>query len=426
MEQFRREPGKLYRKQLEVKKLAVILSLLLISCASASAQWYVVSGMHRIDSKSPSAGDTGSTREENDDQAAAIGTEDRLDEKEETVNSPFTLVMPDALHVGLVLPFQIGTKANSNFLEMYSGALLAVRDFGSRGKKIEVSVLDKSEPGTPLSSEFLEDNHLVIGPVNAEDIQTALEICPADRFLVSPLDPKAAVLAESDRLIQAPSHWARQADEIIEWISHDTSWQDEIVLVRDTSDTDAEQAAYLVSRLVASGKKFRTVSNIQDFTPVQNGVSRFLIASNHDSFINTTVRTLGILASKYSNITLYGTSKVRNSSGIDPEHLYNLGLHYTTSYFIDYEDQKVKDFIYAYRALYKQEPGQFAFQGYDILHYFLNVLSRYGEEWYKKLPEYSERGLQSDFRFEDSDTVGNINTAVRRVLLGKDLSAVIQ
>lgn len=60
------------------------------------------------------------------------------------------------------------------------------------------------------------------------------------------------------------------------------------------------------------------------------------------------------------------------------------------------------------------------------MHYFLNVLSRYGVEWYKKLPEYSERGLQSDFNFENSDTVGNINTAIRRVLLGKDLSAVIQ
>ncbi len=391
-----------------------------MSCASASAQWYVVSGMHRTESRTPSANDGETIRNENDNE----NENPKPDTREEDL--PFTLVVPDVLRVGVVLPFQIGTKANSNFLEMYGGALLAVMDFSACGKKIEVSVLDESEPGSPLTSEFLKDNQLVIGPVNVEDIRTALEICPAGRFLVSPLDPKAAELAENDRLIQAPSYWTRQADEIIDWIRRDSSWQDEIVLVRDTSATDAEQTAYLVSRLVASGKKFRTVSNLQDFTPVQNGVSRFLIASDHDSFINTTVRTLGTLAGKYSNITLYGTSKVRNSSGVDPEHLYNLGLHYTTSYFIDYEDWKVKDFIYAYRALYKQEPGQFAFQGYDIMHYFLNALSRYGEEWYKKLPEYSERGLQSDFKFEDSDTAGNINTAVRRVLLGKDLSAVIQ
>lgn len=373
-----------------------------------------------------SAADGNTIQNGNDNPSVATDAGDGNDKEEVTTDTPFVLDMPDVLQVGLVLPFQISTKANSNFLEMYSGALMAVKDFGATGKRVEVSVLDENEPVTPVTTAFLEDNHLVIGPVNIEDIQTALEICPSDRFIISPLDPKAASLVEGDKVIQAPSYWTRQADEIIGWISSDTSWQDEIVLIRDTSDTDAEQAAYLVSRLVASGKKFKTVGSVQDYVPVKNGVSRFLIASGRDSFINTTVRALGILATKYSNITLYGTSKVRNSSGVDPEHLYNLELHYTTSYFIDYENPEVKDFIYAYRALYKQEPGQFAFQGYDLTHYFLNVLSKYGVEWYKKLPDYSERGLQSDFRFEESEAVGNINTAVRRVLLGKDLSAVIQ
>lgn len=373
-----------------------------------------------------SAADGNTIQNGNDNPSVATDAGDGNDKEEIATDTPFVLDMPDVLQVGLVLPFQISTKANSNFLEMYSGALMAVKDFGATGKRVEVSVLDESEPVTPVTTAFLEDNHLVIGPVNIEDIQTALEICPSDRFIISPLDPKAASLVEGDKVIHAPSYWTRQADEIIGWISSDTSWQDEIVLIRDTSGTDAEQAAYLVSRLVASGKKFKTVGSVQDYVPVQNGVSRFLIASGRDSFINTTVRALGILATKYSNITLYGTSKVRNSSGVDPEHLYNLELHYTTSYFIDYENPEVKDFIYAYRALYKQEPGQFAFQGYDLTHYFLNVLSKYGVEWYKKLPDYSERGLQSDFRFEESEAVGNINTAVRRVLLGKDLSAVIQ
>lgn len=411
---------------MKVKKLAVILSILLMSCANASAQWYVVSGLHRSEKTSISTTDGGIIQNGGDNPSATIGDGDVDDKEEQTADTPFVLNMPDVLQVGLIFPFQISTKASSNFLEMYSGALMAIRDLGAGGKKIEVSVLDESEEGTPLTTGFLENNHLVIGPVNVDDIRTALEICPADRFIVSPLDPKAASLVGDDRVIQAPSYWTRQADEIVSWISSDTSWQDEIVLIRDTSNTDAEQSAYLVSRLVASGKKFKTVSNVQDYTPVQNGVSRFLIASSRDSFINTTVRALGILATRFSNITLYGTSKVRNSSGVDPEHLYNLELHYTTSYFIDYENPDVKDFIYAYRALYKQEPGQFAFQGYDLVHYFLNILSKYGEEWYKKLPEYSERGLQSDFRFEDSDTTGNINAAVRRVLLGKDLSAVIQ
>ena len=92
----------------------------------------------------------------------------------------------------------------------------------------------------------------------------------------------------------------------------------------------------------------------------------------------------------------------------------------TASYYIDYEDPAVKRFILAYRALFQDEPGSFAFQGYDTMHYFVTICTRFGRQWYKKLPEYDEKGLQADFRFREES--GRVNQAVRRIVYNPDLT----
>ena len=79
----------------------------------------------------------------------------------------------------------------------------------------------------------------------------------------------------------------------------------------------------------------------------------------------------------------------------------------------------------AYRALFKGEPGSFAFQGYDTVHYFVTMRHDYGRRWYRRLPEYQEKGLQSDFRFDRRHGEGRENIAVRRVVYNSDLTTTL-
>ena len=48
------------------------------------------------------------------------------------------------------------------------------------------------------------------------------------------------------------------------------------------------------------------------------------------------------------------------------------------------------------------------------------MCAKYGRQWYKKLPEYGEKGLQADFRFREEPA--RINQAVRRVFYHGDLT----
>lgn len=409
-----------------MKKAIIISVILLLSCASASAQWYLYPGNNRKNTSDvPELPDTSVQQDSltvSDDAGIAI-TENTGDAIREAYESD----IPDVLNVALVLPFQTGTTPNANFLEMYSGALLAVKDFGESGGKVKLTVLDETDAETPLSAGILEENHLVVGPVNMDDILVGTENCPWDRYLISPLEPKAAALVDSCRIVQIPVHWKCQVDNLVSWLRKDAERDDQLVIIKDSDEKGiGEQTEYLLSQLAGLGKRFQTVSSPNEIQVSKSGITRCVIASERDPFINTTARGLSVLTAKHENLILYGTSKVRNSSGMSIDYLYNLNTHYTAAYFIDYENAETKDFVLAYRALFKNEPGSFAFQGYDTMHYFLNICAKYGVQWYKKLPDFSERGLQCDFSFTDSDTVGRTNSAVRRVILGKDLSATLQ
>ena len=411
-----------------MKKILVISAVILMSCATASAQWYLFPGKGKKN-KNKEKTETVAPEEASvlQDTVAVIIPDAPQPSEEAAAEDVFTLDIPETIQLTLILPFQISSKTNSNFMEMYFGALMAAREHCANGRRVEFTVMDESEAGTPVTSDILANSHIVIGPVNMDDLKAKLEICPENKFLVSPLEPKAVALADSCRIVQAPVPWERQVEELISWISDDMEWNDELTVLIDEGENGiGEQSALLLGKLEASGKRYKTVTDLSTFTPGEF-TTRCLIASDRDSFINAAARDLSVLAAgaKNRSIVLYGTSKVRNSLGMEPEHLYNLNLHYTTGYFIDYENPAVKDFILTYRSLFKTEPGSFAFQGYDITHYLLNICSLYGVQWYKKLPEYSERGLQADYKFTESETTGKTNCAVRKVMLNKDLSAVV-
>ena len=78
----------------------------------------------------------------------------------------------------------------------------------------------------------------------------------------------------------------------------------------------------------------------------------------------------------------------------------------------------MKDFLLKYRALYNTEPSQFAFQGYDIAHYFISLCHKYGKDWTDKIEESEKAMLQSTFKYLKQGTGGYINNGVRRITYG--------
>ncbi len=398
----------------------------------ASAQWYLFPGKKKNNKKKA-------------DTTVVVKTIDSpIDSVENTVAAEdtsffdslfdnFFMDEPEVINVSLALPIKAQSeKPNANFIEMYSGALLAIRDLSEAGIKLKLNVIDTGDPSDGLNQDIIYSSDVIIGPVSYNDILAALPMFPANKYLVSPLEPKAAELVESKNIIQSPAPWYSQLDEMVEWLEEDMSPFDELIVIRDNVNM-GEQSTYLFNKLAQKNLRYRILNNVGELSAELESAVGFgrrykvVIASDNDSFLTGAVRNLAIEAKRFpkNQIEFYCNSRIRSTLGNNVADLYNVSAHITAAYHIDYDAPAVKDFVLAYRALFKGEPGSFAFQGYDAMHYYVKICEMYGRRWHKKLPEYSERGLQSDFRFDISQGEGRINTAVRRVVYNSDFSTTL-
>ena len=404
-----------------MKRILISLTAfcLLGLCAGAQNSWWLFPGKKKAQKKAQ----TDTTAVVRIDSVIKSETPtaaaDTLDSDEIWLNG-----FSDELNISLILPLKAsGEKPSSNFLEMYSGALMAVRDLGRTGVRVNLRVYDSDAPDFSLDGDILSGQDVIIGPVEYDGLQTLSARLGKGRAIVSPLEPKAADLTSDGKVIQSPVPWTRQIDDMVDWLIEECMAGDEVVVIRDVSiQGNGEQSSYLISRLQQSGVIFKSISSAEELSPKPLGKYRIMIASDNDAFITKAVRSIGIASSIQDNIVLYSSSKVRSCVGPDVFDLYTANTRLCASYFIDYEDPAVKDFIIAYRSLLQSEPGSFAFQGYDTVRYYAAASARFGRRWSRRLPEYSHKGLQADFRFDYDVADGMQNIAVRRIVYRPDLT----
>ena len=146
------------------------------------------------------------------------------------------------------------------------------------------------------------------------------------------------------------------------------------------------------------------------------GANRVVIASESEAFVNDVVRNLNLLEYQKYDVVLYSPSKIRNFETIDVDNIHNTSLHTSLAYYINYEDPRVKTFLLKYRAMFNTEPSQFAFQGYDIATYFIELANKYGYNWIEKITDGETRMLQSTFEFKKNPEGGYINNGVKRII----------
>jgi len=348
----------------------------------------------------------------------------------------FRLDIPETMELTFLLPFHAVSEPSASSYAFYSGALLAVREAGLAGKSINVNACDITDSAFPITEDILRKSDVIIGPIAEKDIRSLLPLCTDGEFIVSPLDPKAAALTDSSAVIHAPSRNEDQVKDIVKWLSEEFRPEDKVMVVSESGVPMSPSSQLLLSELAAAGIAYQNISyevlnglgmaETFEATATENGCTRFFIASDNEAFIGDAIRNVNLMAFKKINVTVYCTARIKSCSMIDVDSYHTVNLRMSASYFPDFESREVKNFIMAYRAIFQDEPNSFSFHGYDTARYFINMCDTYGRQWHKKLPEHSERGLQTDFRFVEKQGKGNVNAAVRRVIYNSDYSISLQ
>jgi len=358
---------------------------------------------------------------------APVEKPDRKEEEEENVLD--WLTGKGSVEMALILPFNAAGKVSETNMDFYSGVLLALRDLETEGVKTNLNVYDL-QAGLPASFE-LEKNDFVLGPVTAADLSTVLERTEGRTTVISPLDQRAASHTQDHaNFIQAPSSARNQYEDLAAWAAQDLGKADRIILVTEKVTGSTAPASGVREALLNAGISFQGVSLGQGETRslpssltsqlTKGGENRIIVASEKETFVADMVRNLGILRGRGYDIIMYAPSRVRTFDSVEPNAYHQCSLHISSSYFVDYADTRVKSFVRTYRALFKTEPSQFAFQGYDTARYFVSLVSKYGPHWTKAISRETGKGLHTDFRFEAVPGGAFRNTAVRRIVYNTD------
>ena len=333
--------------------------------------------------------------------------------------------------LALILPFNASGKASESNMDFYSGVLMALRSLEKEGVKTTLNVYDL-QAGIP-SSYDLNKNDFILGPITTNDLSSILGVTGGRVPVVSPLDQKAGDLAGTrEGFIQAPSSAASQYADLAAWAAEDCVRGDQILLVTEKSSNGSTAPAVgLREALLAAGTSIEGVSLTQGESRstsaltsrlVKGGVNRIILASENETFVSNLVGNLGILLGRGYKIVVYAPSRVRTFDTIDTSLYHQCSLHICSPYFADYETDKVKSFVRTYRALYRTEPSQFAFQGYDLTRYFASLVAKYGDRWTRALRQETGSGVHMDFRFQPAREGSYQNTGIRRIVYNTDYS----
>lgn len=328
--------------------------------------------------------------------------------------------------LSLIMPFKAtGTSGSTGNMDFYSGALVAVYDMANAGTSCDLSVFDTGNGNLNFSKENIENCDVVIGPVSPVELKEVLEMAP--KGVVSPLDQRAASLAYTfSDMIQAPTPLEIQYKDLIDWIDEDMEYSDRFIVITEKGGTQSEATVQMKAAADSSGLEYkhlaysilegRNVTSSLEYIMTESGTNRVYIASDSEAFVNDVVRNLNLMIYKKYEVVLYAPSRIKNYETIEVENFHNTALHISAGYHIDYNDPRVQEFLLKYRALYNTEPTQFAFQGYDLAKYFIELAAKYGNRWTGKLEDSEASMLQSTFRFRKAGEGGYINTGVRRIV----------
>ena len=343
------------------------------------------------------------------------------------------------IRISLVLPLEADSPAPAtNYFDFLCGALTASENAAAEGIDVNLNVVDFSDFGGNNSEidDAVTKSDLIVGPVTYSQMRTFQNISRRHRIpIVSPLDPSTADYASANEyFFQVPAPHEVQIANLVKMLEEDG--EGPVTIFYSASDTRLKEEfeAALQKESIPYRTKTYDVLHGRDITETLHGelfadttavLYKALIASEDVAFASDVVRNLGLLKREGVPVTIYGTNRLRSFKTIDLSNLYALRLRVATPFYVDYDDEATKAFVISYREKYNTEPTPYAFQGYDILTYFIARLNDLGSSMTDYISYYPATGLQNEFRFErlknddGEDEGGFINAATRSIRYDK-------
>lgn len=265
--------------------------------------------------------------------------------------------------------------------DFYLGSMMALDSLKKMGLSVDMKVFDTQNNKTILSSLLASGNlgnaDVMIGPLFFGNVQFVAGILRGKQVsIVSPLSQKDHSQVPNNKLIQSVASEEKMVANVLEHIKR--TYKDEnILIVTDTLATSMVKVNEMLKEL----QPLDSLHKITVLKPKKGYIKRelfmekvlekrnnFVVLLSSDAIVITdVVQNLGSMSDKIK-ITLFGFNKGSNFKNVNNNDLARINFHYTTSNYVDYEDELVKSFVKTYRKKNYSKPSEYAFRGFDVTY----------------------------------------------------------
>lgn len=264
----------------------------------------------------------------------------------------------------------------------WNGAQMAIEEYEKNGENIrfDIVVRDISNDERKLrrvmeDQELMSGVQLIIGPFFGKLFAVAAEYARQYQIpIVNPFTNRRDFIEGNEFVYKLiPSLEARPA--MIAFLAQQ-SHAFPIIIYGDSTSKDKEMEAYL--------KYFKTNGIPYEITPnastvvtrLEKGKPRIVITFYDNPAQNLIISRNLLYSEKTENLTFVVPEKWMESKTYDIEYYNKLNLHFFSDYYIDFENEKTKTFVYDYTERFGVPPSleNFAFQGYDITRFFVELI----------------------------------------------------
>jgi len=345
--------------------------------------------------------------------------------------------------------------ASQNFLEFMEGSLLAIDILSKRGISVRAHFFDTKQSNDRirevLNSEEFRGMDLIVGPFYSFNLAIVSDYALEHRIpVVSPFYNGSELTFSNPLFFQANPSFQTEFDLYGKYIAGFSN--SNLVMIYGNDSLGIRKA--LVSELKSKIFNNLRLNGSTDTMAVQEIVhdntgkrtfNQLLMSSLSRTKENViiipetdevTIPLSAILTQLYFQrknynyrIRVIGMPNWITFQSIDFSYFHELELSYLTPYHFSYDSTDVKNFLKEYTSNYFAEPVNltrkvcpFAFIGYDVSYYFLDLMSRYGRRFIYHLEEKSSNQLLNDFHFVKVNGGGFENRSLMLVKYMKDMT----
>lgn len=304
-------------------------------------------------------------------------------------------------------------------VEFYQGFQMAINTIESSDVRIEFVVLDTENSEENVKQLFSRPPFpkvdLVVGPVYNKTLRVAATYCEENKIpIISPLSSSTSITSENPYYYTANATRTAHYEAMLDYI-HSTYPQDTLHIIHGNTPKERAVIDEVVS--INQERKDDTPTVMveipfdmeDDFETIKE---EFDSLDNHLVFVPSTKESYTNYAlSQLANIKLYWSSVVfgmpnwTKFKNINYDYFEWLELHLTQSYWLNENNFDVVNFDRDFKAQYKMEPSEYAYQGYDLANFVLYSIAKNAAKDQPNSKEQffvdhaSENGLQTKFEF---------------------------